>query len=48
VGEKYMRSLKNSQKKQQAGRGEAANNFKFGGDEAAVVAEDEMQDDLYA
>ena len=36
--------------KQRAGRGEAANNFKFGEGDAAVDGEaaDETQDDLYS
>eukprot|EP00978_Attheya_sp_CCMP212_P027131 scaffold90482_cov52-Attheya_sp.AAC.3 len=48
VGEKDLALFEEFAETQQAGRGEAANNFKFGGDEAAAVAEDEMQDYLYA
>jgi transitional endoplasmic reticulum ATPase len=48
VGEKDLALFDEFAEKQQSGRGEAANNFKFGDDEAAPDAEDEMQDDLYA
>lgn len=48
VSEKDLALFEEFAEKQKAGRGEAANNFKFGAESAAEGEEDETQEDLYS